>query len=146
MYSNALYTIVCLLFLSFTSEAQDCTLDIGGNNSEVVIGIFQLNEAQIATMERLAAELEIENKTVEDDIKKLLNEHPQSTTEDLMTLAGKYKKLQQKIIDASLAKEKELLSQFNEKQYERYLILCNEAFREPIRVVPLQINDTIDPE
>lgn len=146
MHPKVVYALVLLLFLSFSSNAQNCTLDIGGNNAEVVVGIFQLNETQIATMERLAGELEIENKTVEDDIKKLLNEHPQSTTEDLMTLADKYRKLQQKIVDASLAKEKELLSLFNEKQYERYLVLCNEAIRDPIRVVPISIKDTIDPE
>lgn len=146
MHPKAIYTLVLLLFLSFSLNAQNCTLDIGGNNTEVVVGIFQLNETQTATMERLAAALEIENKSVEDDIKKLLNEHPQSTTEDLMTLGSKYKKLQQKIVDASLAKEIELISLFNEKQYERYLILCNEAFRDPIRIVPVSIKDTIDPE
>lgn len=146
MSPKAIYKLVLLLVSSYYASAQNCTLDIGGGKNEVVVGIFQLNEAQIATMERLGAELDLENKALEDDIKKLFIEHPQSTTEDLMTLADKYKKLQQKIVDAAMSKEKEFLSEFNEKQYQRYLLLCNEALRDPIRIVPVMVNDTLGPE
>ncbi len=55
--------------------------------------------------------------------------------------------LQQKIVATSKATDKKLLSTFNEKQYDRYLVLCNEAFRAPIQVVPVRQKDTVvDPE
>jgi aminoglycoside phosphotransferase family enzyme len=128
------------------ANAQNCTLDIGGKNTETIIDVFQLNEAQIATMETLRGELAVETKSVEDQIEKLLAEHPQSTEEDLIKLADKYKVLQQKIVNASYESDKKLLSQFNPKQYERYLQLCKAAIRRPIAVIPKIYNDTIEPE
>lgn len=138
------------LVLSFWGNAQDCTLDIGGKNTDILIRIFQLNEEQISQMEVWRAELEIETKVVEDDIQKLFDNQPQSTPAELTTLADKYKVLQQKIVDASMATDKMLLSVFNEKQYDRYLNLCDEAYRRPIKIVPItpvvQKDSVADPE
>ncbi|MGB5553768.1 MAG: hypothetical protein WBM83_03850 [Flavobacteriaceae bacterium] len=130
-------------FSCFAAHAQTCTLDVGGNNGEMITKIFQLNQEQIGIMEQLKAEFEITSRTIEDTIQKLFDEHPQSTTEELTTMAGKYKALQQKIVDASLESDTKLLSVFNEKQYQRYLLLCNEAIREPIRVIPVQMTDSV---
>jgi len=146
MYPKALYALLTFFFLSFSVYAQNCTLDIGGKNIGQIVTIFQLNEAQVGTMEELRAELEITAKTIEDDIQKLFDNHPQSSPEELTTLAGKYKVLQQKLVNASFESDKRLLGTFNEKQYQRYLILCNEALRDPIRIVPVQIGDSIDPK
>ncbi|WP_273566248.1 hypothetical protein [Maribacter halichondriae] len=146
MYFRALMIFCILVCTACTVNAQNCTLDIGGKNIDMIVKIFQLNEAQIGSMEELRAELEITNKTVEEDIQKLFDQHPQSTPEELMTMAGKYKVLQQKIIDASFESDKKLLSLFNEKQYERYLILCEEAIRDPIRIIPVSVEEIIDPE
>lgn len=143
------FKCICFVFFGmslFSTNAQNCTLDIGGKNVETMVTVFQLNDAQMATLETLQGELTIETKSIEDQIAKLLAEHPQSTEEELIKLADKYKVLQQKIVTASYESDKKLLSEFNPKQYERYLQLCKAAIRRPIAVVPKVYNDTIDPE
>ncbi len=144
----ALRAIFLLFFglLLFTSNAQTCTLGIGGKHTETIISVFQLNEDQIATMKTLRGQLAVETKSIEDHIEKLLSEQPQSTEEELITLAEKYKVLQQKMVNASYESDKKLLSQFNAKQYERYLQLCRAAIRRPIAVVPKVYNDSLGPE
>jgi len=144
MFSKIVVPLLVLLVFSFQGNAQDCTLDVGGKNSDMLIKIFQMNEAQISDMEALRAELEIETKVIEDEIQKLFDNHPQSTPEELTTLSNKYKVLQQKIVMASKATDKMLLSTFNEKQYERYVELCYEAIRKPLKVVPVSLKDTLD--
>ena len=135
-----------LVFLTGSVQAQNCTLDIGGKNAETIVTVFQLNKAQMATLETLQGELAVETKSLEEQIEKLLAEHPQSTEEELIKLADKYKVLQQKIITASYESDKKLLSEFNAKQYERYIQLCKAAIRRPIAVVPKVYKDSIDPE
>ncbi|TMM53229.1 hypothetical protein FEE95_19365 [Maribacter algarum] len=147
MYSKVIVPIIALLLISFSGNAQDCTLDVGGKNSEMLIKVFQMNAEQITKMEALRAELQIETKVVEDEIQKLFDNHPQSTPDELTTLSEKYKVLQQKIVLASKATDKMLLSSFNEKQYNRYLELCYEAIRKPIKVTPAVLKDSIvDPK
>lgn len=143
---SKLYFFAILGTIFFTGNAQNCTLDIGGKNSETIVTVFQLNETQIATMESLQGELEIETKTIEDQIEKLLAEHPQSKEEDLITMGGKYKVMQQKLVQASYQSDKKLLATFNTKQYERYLELCNAAIRRPIKVSPTIYKDSVAPE
>src|SRR5680860_417652 len=135
-----------LVFLSVSINAQDCTLNIGGNNSETMINVFQLNETQVATMETLRRLLAVETGHLEEQIEKLLAEHPQSTQEELIKLAEKYKVLLQEIVTVSYESDKKLLSEFNAKQYERYLQLCRAAIRRPIAVVPKVYNDSIAQE
>ncbi len=146
MSPKTFYFLLVLFFLSFSGYGQNCTLDIGGKNIDLIVKIFQLNQAQVETMENLRAELEIKAKTIEDEIQKLFDHHPQSSPEELTTLAGKYKVLQQELVVASFKSDKKLLETFNEKQYLRYLNLCNEALRDPIRIVPISIGDSIDRE
>jgi hypothetical protein len=136
-----------LLVFPFLGSAQDCTLDIGGKNTDMLIDVFQLNAQQISQMETWRAELAIETKIIEEAIQKLFETQPQSTPEELTALADKYKVLKEKMVKASAATDKKLLEVFNKKQYERYLGLCTEALRRPIKVVPLGVHDTIvDPE
>lgn len=147
MYSKIVVPFFVLLLFSFYANAQDCTLDVGGKNTDILVQVFQMNQEQIKTMETLREELAIETKVIEDEIQKLFDNHPQSTPEELTTLSIKYKVFQEKIVMASKATDKMLLSTFNEKQYERYLELCYEAVRRPIKVIPLSLKDTIaDPE
>ncbi len=143
MYSKVIVPFVAVVLFSFSGNAQDCTLDVGGKNSDMLIKVFQMNAEQIAKMEALGAELKIETKVIEDEIQKLFDNHPQSTPEELTTLSEKYKVFQLKIIMASKATDKMLLSSFNEKQYNRYLELCYEAVRKPIKVLPAVVKDTI---
>ncbi len=97
-------------------------------------------------METLRSALEDAVKGLEDDIRKLLDSHPQSTEEDLMALADKYRALQQKMVSASWETDKKMLATFNPKQYERYLKLCMEAIRKPIRIRPVLYKDSITPD
>lgn len=136
-----------LLVFPFLGSAQDCTLDIGGKNTDMLIDVFQLNGEQISQMEAWQAELEIETKTIEAAIQKLFDTQPQSSPEELTILADKYKVLKEKMVSASAATDKKLLEIFNKKQYERYIGLCTEALRRPIKVVPVIVQDTlVNPE
>jgi len=144
MFLKTLGMFLTFFLCGFSGMAQDCTLDIGGKNTDTLIGVFQMSKEQISQMETWRAELDIEIKVFEDEIQKLFDNHPQSTPEELNTLAGKYKVFQQKIVDASKATDKNLLAIFNTKQYERYLELCHEAIRKPIQVVPLVLKDSIE--
>lgn len=147
MFLKTLGMFLTFFLCTFWGMAQDCTLDIGGKNADTLVQVFQMNEEQIGQMETWGAELNVEIKVIEEEIQKLFDNHPQSTPEELTTLAGKYKVFQQKIVDASKATDKKLLSIFNSKQYDRYLELCHEAIREPIQVVPLVLKDSVvDPE
>lgn len=125
---------ILLVFLVTQARSQDCTLGIGGKDKDVIIQVFQLNEAQITKLETWGGELKIKTKLKEDELKQLLSEHPQSTQEDLFLLAKKYKNIEQEIIDISLSYDKKLLAIFNERQYSRYMDLCKEASRSPLRV------------
>lgn len=147
MFLKTLGMFLTFFLCTFWGMAQDCTLDIGGKNGDTLIQVFQMNEEQRGQMETWRAELNVEIKVIEEEIQKLFDNHPQSTPAELTTLAGKYKVFEQKIVDASRATDKKLLSIFNSKQYDRYLELCHEAIREPIQVVPLVLKDTVvDPE
>ena len=147
MFLKPLGMFLVFVLCSSFGSAQDCTLDIGGKNTDLLVDVFQMSSEQVTQMEAWRAALEIETKAIEEDIQKLFNEHPQSTPAELTTLAEKYKVLQQKIVATSKATDKKLLAIFNEKQYDRYLVLCNEAFRTPIQVVPVRQKDTVvDPQ
>lgn len=139
VFSRQFCAFAVFLFVISISSAQvhECTLDIGGKNSENVSEIFQLNEGQNSHLEELRIGYLIAYKTFEEQSRKLLDEHPQSTSEDLTTLAVKYRVLQENITAASRAIDEELLSSFNQKQYNLYLSLCHEAFRRPIEVTPV---------
>ena len=137
---------ISLILLTTSTQAQSCTLDIGGENAETLVKVFQMNEAQVATMKILQQTLAMETEALESQIENLLAEHPQSTEEELLDLAEKYKVLQQKVIEASYETDKKLLSEFNAKQYDRYLQLCKAAIRRPISVVPKVYNDSIPSE
>lgn len=128
----------------FFVAAQECTLGVSEKSSEVLIKVFQLNEEQVAKMETWQAELELKTKSLEDEIQLLLDTHPQSSPQELITLAEKYQLLQQKIVNVSRETDISLLSIFNEKQYERYLMLCNEARRVPIKVIPATLHGSAD--
>lgn len=144
----------CLLFVgilsSFNTNAQlpDCTLGIGGKDTEILIQVFQLNEEQKSAMNIWIGELEIANKLNEDKIKLLFEKHPQSTQEDLETLAKKYKVLKDQMMASSKSYDQKLLGLFNPKQYQRYVELCSEALRNPIAPIAEENQNTltVDPE
>lgn len=136
MFGKIWFLALVLLGTSLV-RAQECFLGIGGDDTDMIVNTFQLNESQIATMETLRGELEVNSKGIEDQITKLLAEHPQSKEEDLIAMGEKYKALQDQLVQLALQADKKLLETFNARQYERYLELCNEAVRRPIFVTPM---------
>ena len=98
-----LISFYVVFLISFLGMAQlpDCTLGLGSAEAETVIGVFQLNAEQKATLEELSGKLQIATKSIEDQVKQLFESHPQDTEEELITLAQKYKELQQKMINIS---------------------------------------------
>ncbi len=128
--------VFCNLFIStIYSQIDDCSLDVGGKNTEVLIQVFQLNDEQKSKLEIWIAELELQTKVIEDDISQLLEQHPQSTEADLLNLSGKYAELKDNLVLLSLQYDQKLLGIFNEKQYKFYTELCREAYRRPL--IPL---------
>tara|TARA_R110002167_G_scaffold11308_15_gene50167 strand:- start:4184 stop:4627 length:444 start_codon:yes stop_codon:yes gene_type:complete len=136
--------LVCVL--PIFGMAQDCTLDIGGKNTNAIIELFQLNEAQISTMDSLRSALVVRQAGLEDQIHKLLNEQPQRTEAELIKLADKYKVLQQQMVEDAWECDKNFLSIFNPKQYQAYIALCNDANRNPIRIIPISYEEGVTPE
>lgn len=128
--SSALY------FLVSGISAQDCTLDLGGTNLDTLIKVFQLNDAQIALVEHWQAELQLQMKSIEDEAKELLAKQPQRTEEELLALSQKYKVLRDKMANLSADYDQKLLRELNDKQYGRYVSLCQEALRTPLEKTP----------
>ncbi|MFC4094422.1 hypothetical protein [Euzebyella saccharophila] len=138
MFNKSFYVLMLCFSLSFVGIAQDCFLGIGGKDTKMIEETFQLNDSQLTTMESLKGELEVQTKVIQDQIDLLLKEHPQSKEEDLIVMGDKYKQLQGQLISLSLDVEQKFLETFNAKQYERYLELCNAAYRRPIKAIPME--------
>lgn len=126
-----------LLFLCNMGMAQECTLGIGGRDAETIIQVFQLNEEQVKKMNELRGALDIESSPIEEEIKQLLETHPQSTPEELTELAAKFKVLESKIVHISRSYDQRLLAFFNQKQFQRYVELCHEVVRTPLKIEPI---------
>ena len=137
---------VLLFFVFFTSFGQtaDCTLGIGGKDTETIIKVFQLSAEQLVQMEGWILELKKSNEKIEEQINHLLDDHPQSNEEELQTLAEKFKVLRTEIITNSKIYDQKLVGIFNENQYKRYIALCEEAMRIPL--TGLNSKDETSPE
>lgn len=123
---------VFISLISWFSNAQMCILDIGTENSEQIKQVFQLKETQITALEEYKEILNKEISTLQQQVQELLETHPQSNPDELLVLAKKHKVLEDQMFTATVTYDQKLISLFNEKQYERYLLLCNEAKRTPI--------------
>ncbi len=129
----ALYSGV--LLLGFLAEGQqDCTLAIGGKDTELIVQLFQLNGEQQAKMKQWVTAMEAHQEELSAKIKELFETHPQKTSEDLETMAGKYKQLQEEMEAASREVDRKMLAIFNPRQYDRYVQLCQEAQRRPLEL------------
>ena len=114
---------------------QECSLAIGATESDTIIQIFQLKEEQVAHLEEFKSALEIETRLLDEERKNLFENHPQTTPEDLTALGVKYKDLEERMKQVFKKYDLKLLALFNEKQYQRYVTLCQEVSRQPLAVV-----------
>ncbi|MCK0190784.1 hypothetical protein [Arenibacter sp. F20364] len=137
MCKKVFFSLIFVVGFWISAEAQqECSLGIGATESDTIIQIFQLKEAQITNLEEFKAALEIETRLLDEERKNLFENHPQSTPEDLAALGGKYKVLEERMKQVFKKYDLKLLALFNEKQYQRYVTLCQEVERRPLVVVP----------
>ena len=137
MCKKVFSTLILIVgFVISVQAQQECSLGIGATESDTIIQIFQLKEEQITNLEEFKAVLEIETRLLDEERKNLFENHPQSTPEDLTALGAKYKVLEERMKQVFKKYDLKLLALFNEKQYQRYVTLCQEVSRQPLVVVP----------
>ncbi len=123
-----------VLFANYGLFAQDCTLGMGGRDSELIVRVFQLSSEQQVSMQNWMGELEIYHKDMAEQVRQLFQTHPQQNTEELQELASKYQVLKDKIETTAKDYDRKLLATFSERQYATYMALCREANRVPMAV------------
>ncbi len=132
MISKKILFFITIFIASWPTHAQICILDLGSKYSEQIKQVFQLKEAQITAIDQFKVQLNKEITILQAKVKSLLETHPQSNPDELLVLAKKHKELEDQMFDATVLYDQKLISLFNEKQYERYVLLCNEAKRTAI--------------
>ena len=145
LLSGILITLLFSTHARLSAQESFCALDIGGEDVEIIIQIFQLNEEQQSLLESWRAELQLQTRVLEDEMKQLLATHPQSTEADLQNLARKYGLLKNQLLQISSEYDQRLLGVFNEKQYKFYTELCREAMRTPLNPIPREEEEKEDP-
>lgn len=130
-----------LLLLAFcavspTVWSQQCTLGIGGPDTDLIIQVFMLDGQQQQKLHQWAEALEAENAPLEARVRTLLETHPQSTQEELAALGHKFEALKETMVENARKYDRLLLGTFNPGQYERYADLCHEVNRQPMAPLP----------
>ena len=149
MRETRLFYLMVFLYLGFNMGLQaqdDCVLGVGITADSTLIDIFQLNEEQTEALTNWSAELKYRNELLNSQAENLLKRHPQSSAAELMVLAEKYKVIRDSMGAVQRMLDIRTLKLFNEKQYELYLALCKEAFRQPYIVIPRNYRDSIPPK
>ena len=132
---------ILLLGLLFTNlsyaQMEDCTLGLGGKDTEVIIQVFQIKGDQRSKLDMWVAEYQKSSRLIQEEVDQLLASHPQKSAEDLQKMAIKYNALKGKLSGISRKYDQKLIALFKERQYEVYLDLCNEVNR---RAMPRTTN------
>lgn len=129
-----LFLLVTLVSVNTTTgQVRDCLLNIGGRDNQTIIQVFQLNELQRDKLDNWSKELDSITTETEARIAQLFDTHPQKTDKDMVDLATKYAALKEEFVGVTSRYDQKLISLFNERQYERYILLCAEAGKQPIR-------------
>ncbi len=123
-----------LAFWGFTTSvfAQECTLGIGGKDTDLIIQVFMLSAEQQQKLHGWADALEAENSPLEAQARVLLDTHPQGSPEDLAALGHKYEEIKEAMLANARKYDRLLLGTFNPGQYQRYSDLCGEVNRRPM--------------
>jgi hypothetical protein len=111
-------------------QEADCTLGIGGRDTEVVVRVFKLSDEQQQQLSLWVSELQSYQKDMSEQVRELFDKHPQHNLEEIQTLASKYKVLREEIEATSKAFDRKLINIFDERQYAQYRQLCKEAKRQ----------------
>ncbi len=141
-------SLVVFSFFVFGVESQaqtgDCSLGISGKDRDIIVQVFQLNEEQVRLLDSWREELETYTVVTEKRVQQLMENHPQKTQSDLVTLADKYAMIQNEVVDTHRYYDQLLLGTFNDKQYAHYTNLCQEVNREPLK--PADLSESRNPE
>lgn len=113
-------------------SAQDCTLGIGGKDSDLIIQVFDLDSTQQASLMTLAKALKVENDLLEKKAQTLLDTHPQNNEEALASLGSQYQTIKDAMVENAARYDRMLLGVFNQRQYDLYRELCQEVLRAPM--------------
>lgn len=133
MFKKWFFSLLAGFGFLYSSEAQqDCSLGIGLSDMDTVIQVFQLNAEQKVKLEEFHRAVGVETKALDKERSELFDNHPQSTPEELIALERKHRALEDKIKAVFKKYDLLLLSLFNDKQYHRYLSLCQEVSRQPL--------------
>lgn len=121
------------IFIFFSSYAQeDCYLGIGGKDDVIIAEVFELTEEQTENLKNWGAELKFRNEIFELKANNLLKNHAQASPEDLLKMSYNYKALLDSMAANMRLLDKRMLGTFTNKQYNVYIMLCNQLSRSPI--------------
>ncbi len=144
--SYCILILIYFLYIDGLRAQDDCILGVGITKDETIIAIFQLKEEQAEQMINFSAELKYRNELLNNQAENILKRDPQSSVAELMVLAEKYNVIRDSMARVQRMIDIKTLKLFNKKQYQRYLELCTEAYRQPFRVVPINYQDSILPK
>ena len=128
-----LFTMLPILWTS-SAVSQDCTLCIGGPDTEMIVQVFQLSDEQQLQMANWAKELALYHEDMSMQIRELFETHPQQSKDDLEQLASKYKVMKEEIEATAKSYDRKLITTFDDRQYARYQALCQEVHRLPMTI------------
>jgi len=140
-YISELYLFNLIRLLLFTafyftvhfSFAQyDCYLGIGGKDDAKITEVFKLTEDQVENLRNWGAELKFRNEIFEYKAESLLKNHAQASPEDLLKMSYEYKAVLDSMAANMRMLDKRMLGTFSTKQYNLYMMLCNQLSRSPI--------------
>ncbi|MBT8320066.1 MAG: hypothetical protein KJO90_00195 [Eudoraea sp.] len=134
--SNNKYVIFlafCLLVvIGSSAQIAECTLGLGGKDTEVIYQVFKLDDEQKAIAEALVASYQKDSRLIQEQVDHLFESYPQRTPEELQKMAKKFDSLKVELTNMSRNYDQKLVGLFNQKQYEVYLKLCNEVMKRPL--------------
>lgn len=126
-----------MLFLAWITlsglhaQVAPCLLGTG-EDTETIIQVFQLNEQQQAQLQEWSLEVKIRQEDIAERAGGLIEAENGSGTTGLDSLATKYNALKKELLRVQADFDTRVLALFNEKQYQRYIQLCEEVDRAPL--------------
>ncbi len=126
------FVLMCFLSVTGLVAQQDCYLGVGGPDNQTITEVFQLDSVQQEQLANLGAELNYRNQLLAQRAEYLLDLHAQSSPEDLLVMSFEYRQVIDSMHTNMRMIDKKMLSLFNDKQYNMYIKLCNQAMSSPI--------------
>lgn len=110
----------------------ECYLGLGGSHDDKIVSVFKLSADQRENLKNWSAELKLRNEIFKVRAKRLLQNHPQKSSKDLVRLSTAYKELLDSIRGNLLMVDKRMLATFNDAQYGLYVKMCALLVMNPI--------------